>query len=124
MPDMDCTPVTGTLATPGNTRRGRVMKTDQVDEAGDPVYYMDARAVMQFMANEVKESNLKALEHLNKYIALARQRGCGEVTLMRLKEAARREGDSKVFLKWLDRTSSYLPEETFVFEVLGLGMRR
>ncbi len=113
-PELDVKPIDHpklkTLHTSG--RVGQFIKTEDVDEDGEPVYLCNARAVLQLTADEVMEGNPKGVQILNQYCALAKQHGCPQTSIDRLKQAAQREGGKGLFLKWLDRVVKYAPEES------------
>lgn len=97
---------------PTSGRMGKFVKTEDVDEDGEPVYLCDARAVLQLTADEALEGNPKGIQILNQYCAFAKQHGCPQLTIDRLKQAAYKEGGKGLFLTWLDRVSKYAPEES------------
>lgn len=112
-PDLDVKPINHpTLKTfPTSGKMGQFVKTEELDEDGEPVYICNARAVLQLTAEEVLEGNPKGVQILNQYCALAKQHGCPQELIDRLKQAAHREGGKGAYLKWLDRVVKYAPEE-------------
>jgi hypothetical protein len=84
---------------------------------------MDGRAALQLMTQVIHdgEASLRAFEWLNRYCALARERGAPESVLRRLKEAAFQDGGGKRFLRWLDRAAKYYSENDFLLTLGGKG---
>jgi hypothetical protein len=105
----------------GRVNPGQIIKTDQVDEDGLPIYIMNARAVMQVTADELKDGNSKAKQVFNVYCSLAIQRGCSREIISRFRQAAERVGGQGDFLKWLDRVAKFLPEEEILYIMFPNG---
>lgn len=113
-PNVDVTPINHpTLKIlPISGKMGKFVKTEEIDEEGEPIYLCDARATLQLVAEEIFEGNSKGVQILNQYCALAKQHGCPQKAIDRLKQAAHREGGKGTYLKWLDRVVKYAPEES------------
>lgn len=112
-PDVDVKPINHPTLKPLPTsgKMGQFIESENVDEDGVPIYLLDGRAVLQLIADAVLEGNPKGVQILNQYCAIAKQRGCPQELIDRLKQAAHKDGWKGSYLKWLDRVVKYAPEE-------------